>query len=152
MNIFTRTNDDDLLKYMDESEREAFSQVNEIITYKRDDIIIKAGARDRDIYIIIKGTVLVTLGEEHTKMTIKLGEQDLLGEINFVLPVRRSATVVASTEVTLLKYDYNKTMEFLAQNLTIAAKFFAALNDVLAMKLVRTTQKQKAHLENNLPD
>jgi CRP-like cAMP-binding protein len=143
MNIFARTNDDDLLKYLNEEERISIAPASEIMTFQPGEVIVTAGDRTRDLFIIRKGSASVVLSDDHEKMVFELTERDLIGEINFVLPVRRSATVKALTELVAIRYDYNKTMAFLNDNLVMAAKVFAALNDILAGKLIKTTQRHK---------
>jgi len=143
MNIFARTNDDDLLKYLNEEERICIAPASEIMTFQPGEVIVTAGDRNRDLFIIRKGSASVVLSGDHEKMVFELIERDLIGEINFVLPVRRSATVKALTDLVVIRYDYNKTMAFLNDNLVMAAKVFAALNDILAGKLIKTTQRHK---------
>lgn len=147
MNIFTRTNDDDFLKYLSPAEQEQISAASEVITFQPGDVIVSAGDRNRDLFIITQGSAAVVLPDDQEKLVYQLKERDLIGEINFILPVRRSATVKALTEMQVIRFDYTQTMAFLADNLSVAAKLFAALNDVLAIRLVKTTQRNK-----NLPD
>lgn len=143
MNIFARTNDDDLLKYLNEEELNKISVTSEIMTFQPGEVIVTEGDRNRDLFIIRKGFASVVLSEDIEKVVCELHERDLIGELNFVLPVRRSATVKALTELEVIRYDYKMTMALLADNLTMAAKFFAALNDILAIKVIKTTQKHK---------
>jgi len=142
MNIFTRTNDDDLLKYMSDDEIKSFHVVQDTLVFQPGDYITRSGERDRDMYVILKGTAGIYLSNYPDKVFLELTERNLIGEINFILPTRRSASVRAITELKVIRYDYKRTVAFLAEHITIAAKFFAALNDILGKKLIKTSQKQ----------
>ena len=82
-------------------------------------------------------------GEE--KQVAELPEGEIIGDQNFVIPVRRTANVKAVGEVEVSRFPYNDTIELLRKETLIASKIFAAINDSVAEKMMRTMEK---YLEN----
>jgi len=81
------------------------------------------------------------------KEIIKLYEKQTIGEINFIFPLGRTAYIKAVGNVELFRYPYQDLINLLKTDMTIAAKIFAALNDMLTKKMIRTTQKMEGHIK-----
>ncbi|RLC48923.1 MAG: hypothetical protein DRH57_01205 [Candidatus Cloacimonadota bacterium] len=143
MNIFTRKNDNELLKYLDDNEVTLFDKIKEKLIFQKGEYIIHEGDKGRDIYVIHKGSALVCYSDEQGQEIeiTELYEGEAIGEINFVIPIHRTANIKALDTVELFRYPYQKMIDLLKSDMIIAAKIFASLNDLMAKRMVRTTQK-----------
>jgi CRP-like cAMP-binding protein len=69
------------------------------VTVPRGHELIHEGRRGGSFTVMLGGTADVTMGDEHVRT---LGPGDFLGEIAMVLGTRRTATVVATSDVHAL--------------------------------------------------
>ncbi len=142
MNLFKRKNDNELLKYLDEDELELVNKISTIESYAPGSFVLEERHKNRDIFIILDGKVTICFFDENKQEQeiTRLYSGEIFGEINFVIPVQRTAFVKALTEVKIRRYPYDKLLELMRSNYEITAKIFASLNDSLAKRVVRTTQ------------
>ncbi|MBF0610471.1 MAG: cyclic nucleotide-binding domain-containing protein [Magnetococcales bacterium] len=87
-----------------EEEKSALSTIHlRVFKYDAGTVIIKADGDDHNLYIIIKGTATVMGTDKDPLAILKPGE--VFGEIAFLVPRPRSASVVANTEVIAMRVD-----------------------------------------------
>ncbi len=144
MELFKKQNDIQMYKYLTKEEIEVLNSNHVEEKYLKDEIIIEYGERNRDVYFVAKGSVSVWIPEEGDEMRkiTSLPPGTMIGENNFVMPVRRSATIKAESEETLIfRYSYLKLQKLLLDNPIIAAKFFAAINDSISEKYINTINR-----------
>ena len=72
--------------------------------YERADVITREGDRDARLFVIVDGMVTVykSWGQNNQRRLRKLGEGDWFGEMALLVDHRRTATVVAATDVEVL--------------------------------------------------
>ncbi len=71
-----------------------------LLRFKQGDVIFKAGETSRNMYIIRTGTVKVFIEREGRQILItELGKGQYVGEMSFLTGVKRSATVIAETDI-----------------------------------------------------
>lgn len=147
MSIYQQQNQNPLLKYLDQNEMDKIAPIINTEKYKNGELIILLGDRNRDILIINKGSAAILILDENgeEKQVAELPEGEIIGDQNFVIPVRRTANVKAVGEVEVSRFPYNDTIELLRKETLIASKIFAAINDSVAEKMMRTMEK---YLEN----
>ena len=75
-------------------------RASEWCTYVGDDEIIREGELDDRFYIIVSGQVAV---ERHGKVVGRLESGDCFGETSYVRGAKRTATIKADGEVTVMK-------------------------------------------------
>ena len=75
-------------------------RASEWCTYQTDDEIIREGELDDRFYILVTGSVSVQSGRRQTGV---LSEGDCFGEASYVRGARRTATIRATTPVTLVR-------------------------------------------------
>lgn len=71
-------------------------------TYPAGSTIIKEDSEDHSFYIVLSGVVGI---EKNARELDQLQEGDCFGEMGYLANTRRTATVVASTEVSLMKVN-----------------------------------------------
>lgn len=116
--------------YLNPQEKELLKQAMHKKTFIAHEKIITIGNRNRDIICLEEGSVSVQVedidGAIHEVARIHKGS--LVGEMNFIIPTRRTANVVALTEVEADLISYDKLSALLKEYPSLAYKIFAALN------------------------
>jgi CRP-like cAMP-binding protein len=143
MNIFVRQNDNDLLKYLSDAEAQKLKKIERQQTIENKEKVLAEGAENRDIYLVAEGILEVTkldsTGEEIIFDTVYEGE--IIGEMNFIQPGKSIFGVRAKGKTIVASYTYDVLSDLMTKNKHLAAKIFAAINDSLADKNIRITQK-----------
>lgn len=97
----------DKIKFFDgltEEEKSTLTSIHlRIFKYDAATPIIKESGADNNLYILIKGTATVVGPKKEPLAILKPGE--VFGEIAFLVPRPRSASVVANTEVVAMRVD-----------------------------------------------
>jgi len=131
-------NDHPLLRYLDETEIRMLESVCHKETFEPNTELIHTNQRNRDIICLEEGTVSIQI--ESLDGTVRELTQihacNMIGEMNFVIPTRRTANVVAVTHIKASIYPYQELTRLLAEHDIIACKIFAAINLSLMEKYV----------------
>ncbi|MCD4819285.1 MAG: cyclic nucleotide-binding domain-containing protein [Candidatus Cloacimonetes bacterium] len=143
MNIFVRKNDNDLLKYLNTDEMTKVQPFQSILEYNDDEIIFSINDKGRDIYLVIVGSLeLWVQKNENEKITIDtIYEGEFVGELNFAINLRRHMNLSTKGKTRLIKYPYSQLSKLMKKEPQIAAKIHAAINDSMADKNIRITQR-----------
>ena len=119
-----------------------------ILPFKYGDRIIKAGSREKIMYIIMEGEVRVELegsGVSSSVEVARLGKGDFIGEISFFSEQPRSAHVTACTDGKLAVIDSLQQLnQFLLQN----PKFAIKMVHILAERLAKTDEMLKGKVSD----
>ncbi|MDC7227541.1 MAG: cyclic nucleotide-binding domain-containing protein [Spirochaetales bacterium] len=71
-----------------------------LVRFNKGDVIFKSGETSRNMYIIRTGTAKVLIEKEGRQIPItELGKGQYVGEMSFLTGVKRSATVIAETNI-----------------------------------------------------
>ena len=143
MNIFIRQNDDDLLKYLNKDEINTVKKYRKFIDLNDNEILFSYGDKGRDIYLIVEGLLEVFIAKNNGKEIIidTIYEGEIIGEVNFAISIKRHFSVRSKVKTKVICYPYKQLIEIMKDNPIIAAKINAAINDSLADKNIRITQK-----------
>ena len=143
MNIFIRQNDDDLLKYLNVDEINKIKPFRKIIELADNEIIFSSGEKGRDIYLVAEGILEIfeTSGNGKEIIIDTIYEGEIIGEVNFAISVKRHFSAKANGKTKLIFYPYEPLTELMKKENIIAAKINAAINDSMADKNIRITQK-----------
>ncbi|HPY96647.1 MAG TPA: cyclic nucleotide-binding domain-containing protein [Candidatus Cloacimonadota bacterium] len=104
------------------------------------DIIISIGDRNRDMMVIESGEVsIITIDNSGNELIIAtLAQGDIIGEMNFVIPLRRTATIKAKTPTTIISYPYNELCQLIQKEPLLGARLLKTINKLLSEKLYKT--------------
>lgn len=95
--------------------------------------LIKEGAKGRELFVLVEGTVdVASLGRKLRTM----GKGDFFGEIALITETPRSATVVATSTVRLLVITGQSFQRLLKDTPSIQSKVLLALAQRLASDLL----------------
>lgn len=95
-----------IFENLSESEAAAFLRVARRLDVGRDEIVVREGQRGDDAFIIVRGDLRVT--KRHAGEDVELARMhpgDAFGELAIIDEGPRSATVIADTEATLLRFN-----------------------------------------------
>ncbi|MEA1971816.1 MAG: cyclic nucleotide-binding domain-containing protein, partial [Candidatus Cloacimonadota bacterium] len=122
MNVYTRKNDNDLLKYLDEYQIYKIQEIQEIIELNKDKELLIDGDLIRDIYLVYEGAVSIwELSENKKKIKIfDLFEGDTIGENNFITSESHVVCILAKSNAKLVRYPATKLKEIMRKNVNIS--------------------------------
>lgn len=137
MPLFFLINDKDLKGISDHLEE---------VSFEKDSIIIKEGDDGDGFYLIREGSVrvLASLPEEMENITLScLQKGDYFGEMSLITGDPRSATIVAETDVKLLKLLKNDFDQFILNNPSITVSLTHKLSErlIASNKVLRKREK-----------
>jgi CRP/FNR family transcriptional regulator, cyclic AMP receptor protein len=93
-----------------------------LVNYEGGEYIVKEGVKDDGgLYVLLKGTVLITKNDFPTMVVNIMGEGDIIGEASFLSRQARTATAMAKDDVTVFKVD-RKSLENLECPLQLKIK------------------------------
>jgi serine/threonine-protein kinase len=119
-------------------------EINEImaassmLTFKPGTVVIKEGEIDNSFYIIVRGSVEVRKSD---KLIVTLHEGDCFGEIGFLVASKRTASIIAMSEVLVLKVNA-MLMETVSKECQL--RYYKAFNETLIYRLALTSARLSA--------
>ncbi len=94
-----------MFKRFTENEKKAFAKLgHSLLGFKKDDVIIREGDTFTSLYLLIKGTFLITRAELSVPIA-KLSQGALFGEMTFFTTKPRHSNVIANENVLVMKLD-----------------------------------------------
>ena len=94
-----------LFKHFTPDERKRFANIDHsVLAFNKDDTIIKQGHECSSLYLLMKGTVLITK-TGHSVPICKLTPGAIFGEMSFFSKKPRHSNVIANESVTVVKMD-----------------------------------------------
>ncbi|KER09262.1 MAG: hypothetical protein HY22_12945 [[Candidatus Thermochlorobacteriaceae] bacterium GBChlB] len=104
-----------IFESLNEKELSDIISRSQVVSYKKDDVIIFESEEGNSVYIILEGMVKISRQNEEYKEVILaiLGEKEFFGEMSVLDGALRSADVAALSRVHLLKIDGKVFLEFL---------------------------------------
>ena len=117
--------------------------ISELHEFKPNDLLVEQGTVGRSMYMILSGKVEVTLETEHaSKQLATLDAGQVFGEIGYIKETKRTANVRALTEVSALRFDYERLKKDL--------KFFPHIVAKLNFNISRILGERLASVVNSL--
>lgn len=123
-----------MFEHFSEDEKKEFAQTQySILKFKNGDGVITEGELSKSLYLLVKGTCLVTRTADNAKIRLsKLSPGEIFGEMSFFSDKPRQSTVTATDDVLVLKMDDNF---FEKINPSIRAKIKEYLIELLVSRL-----------------
>lgn len=105
MGLYELIDDMPMFKFFSEKEKKEFvAMEHSLLGFNQDDIIIQEGDAFSSLYLLIKGTILITKTGENTPLS-KLTAGAVFGEMSFLTKKPRFTNVVANEKVLVMKMD-----------------------------------------------
>ena len=114
---------------------------SERLTYKAGASLFRQGDEGDSAFIVLDGKAAVVVDSDGKEITlVELGKNDIVGEIAILCDVPRTASVVASSEVTVLRITKDLFFRLIKDFPEIGIEIMR----VLAQRLEHTTAKLRA--------
>ena len=98
------------------------------VTFKAGDTILSEGAEGKTAYLIVSGSVEVSIGEgSATKVLVTLGPDEVFGEMCLIEPGPRSATVTALADTECVATSYDEFIAAIEKDPRQAVQFMQTL-------------------------
>ena len=125
---------------LDEKDVTTLYNLAPIKRLKQGDALIREGDTDQTVYVILDGLITVIKDIEGQMEEIAtLGEGDWVGEIAFTQKIKRTASAIAKTQVSVLVFE-KRTIEALDPRIQLF--FFRRLNDLAAVRVNELSVKE----------
>ncbi len=138
MNIYIRTQDNDLFKYFPDQDYASVMAKAEPNFYKAGEIICEAGTTPDSFIMVQEGELELFSG--HSIGNIFPGE--FCGELFFLSPEPSPFTLRAAKDSYVQKIKFGDLREAMEDNPELLARLHAALNDSLCLKIIRLTHRR----------
>jgi eukaryotic-like serine/threonine-protein kinase len=102
--------------------------------------IITEGAFEQSFFIIVRGDVEIVIGD---KLVGVLGKGDCVGEMGYLAKVKRTASVVARSDITVMKVE-SALMEWASVQCQL--RFSKVFQELLVERLARTSIELAKHI------
>ncbi len=109
-----------------------------MFTFQPGAVVIQEGDIDNSFYIIVRGDVEV---RKQDKLIVTLHEGDCFGEIGFLMASKRTASIIATSEVLVLKVNA-MLMETVSKDCQL--RYYKAFNETLIYRLALTSARLSA--------
>lgn len=145
-------------KELEDDELIEIAVLTELTTYPTDHILCQEGANEDIFYIIADGNIIITkkISDEEGERTLRFGGKgDLVGEMALIQNAPRSATVRATTEITVLEMGKKDFETILSQIPHMAIDIMNVTldrmrsNDQIAIEELQKTNKVLRQLDRN---
>jgi bacteriocin-type transport-associated protein len=117
----------------------------------RGTVLIREGQPISELYVLLDGSLSVTLSALQGREIARLRSGEVLGELSFLDSRPPSATVAAAEEASVLAISRERLSAKLEQDLGFAARFYRALGVFLAARL-RRTQARLGYGPDDVPE
>jgi predicted RND superfamily exporter protein len=125
-----------LFQNMTDYQRRKAILISEIHEFKKGELLVEQDTVGRDMYLILSGEVDVIRkddGESRSLATLKPGQ--VFGEIGYIRETERTADVVATEDVSALRFDYERMQKDLKFFPNIVAKLNFNISYILGKRL-----------------
>ena len=125
---------------LSDEELERFRDISEGRSFKSRDIIIEENTEGRALFIVERGTVVVTKidGALESEL-VKLFAGEHFGEMSLVEDAKTSARVSAYNDVECLVIPRDKFLGLMDSDVALAAKVYKAFTQTLCDRLRQTS-------------
>lgn len=123
-------NDHPLYCFLNPEEKKLLKTIVKSQSFMAHETIINLGERNRDIICLEEGSVSIQVEdfEGNVNEVTRIHSGNLVGEMNFIIPTRRTANVVALTFVEADIIPFTKLCALLKEQPLLAEKIFSALS------------------------
>ncbi len=116
--------------------------LSDMVVYQVGDIIVQQGNTGNDMYLILNGSVEVTHKKnDDIEALATLNPGDVFGEIGYLRAYKRTATVVASTDTTVLIFNNAKVEKNMRLYPRISSKINLNVSRIIGQRFGETMQR-----------
>jgi CRP/FNR family cyclic AMP-dependent transcriptional regulator len=113
------------------------------VTFSEGQVIVEEGARDRDLFLIKRGRVSITLSKSPGRYDLgtitRCEPGQVVGELSFIDGARRSTWVIALDRVEALQITWGDFSRLVEEEIRIGYQFYRNVALLLTERLRDTT-------------
>ena len=128
-----------LLKGLTNQDAKRVIAVGTVLTCSADEALICQGELGNEMFILLSGAIEVRAGDEKGRPIAQFNCGDIFGEVAFLSEVKRSATVVALSDIKVLVVTQSMLRKLMKTMPEIACKVQFNLSLVLCERLAIST-------------
>jgi CRP/FNR family transcriptional regulator, cyclic AMP receptor protein len=119
-----------VLSVLSRDDADALASLGRTVTYERGDLLVRQGARERSVHILLDGSVkvVVTASDGRSVLLEFCGPGESIGELSVLDGRARSADVIASAPVRSLRIDGDAFLGFLRSRPELALSLLRAIS------------------------
>jgi len=129
-----------LMSHLSDSDLDWIVENGEVRKVKAETVLIQKGKPIDALYIVLDGSVEVLDADVDGK-TIRVGCGEVFGEVSMLDPRPPMATVVASSDATVLALPLDRLNDKLQADLSFSSHFYHSVAILLAHRLRKTVQR-----------
>jgi CRP-like cAMP-binding protein len=131
----------------DEQASELFA-IGEQMHFAKDDVILKEGTLNSNLYIILKGAARIVLSNdsEESMELIEVGDGEVLGEVSLLIDAPHAATVTAIEPTDVIQIERERLMKLAEDAPELAAQVWHQLAVSLGTRLRNTDMRYLSHV------
>ncbi len=134
----------EMFKNFTKKELRSIFFISEIINLIRGEYVFKAGDMDSNVYVVLQGTLDVIKERKNSDNDIlvsKIEPGDHFNETSIFFGAKHKVSVIATSDVDLLKVNNKEFLKLLKDNCELSAKLLWIVSKKLSERLMHTTQK-----------
>lgn len=133
-----------LFNGMNEYERRKAVVISEMHEFEAGERLIEQDTYGRSMYLILAGEAEVVRRDDGSSRQLAVLEPgQVFGEVGYIQPIKRTADVQALTEVTALRFDYERMAKDLRFFPNIVAKLNSNISAILGNRLAEMVEKSR---------
>jgi predicted RND superfamily exporter protein len=133
-----------LFNHMSDYQRRKAVLISELHEFKAGDLLVEQDTSGRSMYLILSGDVdVIRRDGDRSKQLATLRPGAVFGEIGYIRETRRTADVRARTNVSALRFDYDKLQKDLKFFPNIVAKLNFNISYILGERLAEMVERTK---------
>lgn len=133
-----------LFNHMTDYQKRKAILISELHEFGEGELLVEQDTLGRSMYLILSGEVEVIRRDNgSSKVLATLGSGSVFGEIGYIRETKRTADVRASTNVSALRFDYEKMQKDLKFFPNIVAKLNFNISYILGERLAEMVEQSK---------
>lgn len=137
-----------LFKGLHPDQIQALLSISKREFFAKDDVVIKEGSKEHALFVVTKGKVRITLGNdsEESMELIDLGVGETLGEVSLLIDAPHSATVTALEPTEVITFTRKSLAALMAGYPELAANVWHRLAQSLSGRLRHSNERYLSHI------
>jgi hypothetical protein len=134
-----------LFNHMSDYQRRKAVLISELHEFKAGDLLVEQDTYGRSMYLILSGEVEVVRRDgDRSRLLATLRPGAVFGEIGYIRETKRTADVRAKTDVSALRFDYEKLQKDLKFFPNIVAKLNFNISYILGERLAEMVEQSQS--------
>ena len=133
---------------LNDEQVEKLFAIGDQLHFNQDDVILKEGTLNSNLYIILKGAARIVLANdsEESMELIEVGDGEVLGEVSLLIDAPHAATVTALEPTDVIQIERDSLLKLTEEAPELAAQVWHQLAISLGTRLRDTDTRYLSHV------